>query len=133
VPTESAGDAGPGGRAAGVSTGELLRGWRERAMLTQEQVAELAGLNVRTIRRLDAGAATRPHSRSRAMAHVPYRLLTRVLRRPRYSSTPGYRRLAEASASCLSCQLGDGTGTRSLVWTRFWSKAHATIAATATT
>ena len=35
------------------SLGELLRTWRERALLTQERLAERAGLNVRTIRRLE--------------------------------------------------------------------------------
>jgi tetratricopeptide (TPR) repeat protein/transcriptional regulator with XRE-family HTH domain len=37
----------------------LLRDWRERALLTQEQLAERAGLSARTIRRLESGVATR--------------------------------------------------------------------------
>ncbi|MFC5748430.1 helix-turn-helix domain-containing protein, partial [Actinomadura rugatobispora] len=37
----------------GPPLGELLRGWRERALLTQEQLAERSGLNVRTVRRLE--------------------------------------------------------------------------------
>lgn len=44
--------------------GALLRGWRERALLTQEQVAERAGLSVRTIRRLEGGELRRPRSAS---------------------------------------------------------------------
>ncbi|MFI7126794.1 ATP-binding protein [Nonomuraea sp. NPDC050153] len=44
--------------------GALLRGWRERALLTQEQVAARAGLNVRTVRRLEADELRRPRSAS---------------------------------------------------------------------
>jgi len=39
----------------GPSVGSLLRRWRARALLTQEQLAERAGLSVRTIRRLESG------------------------------------------------------------------------------
>jgi tetratricopeptide (TPR) repeat protein/DNA-binding XRE family transcriptional regulator len=42
---------------SGLQVGSLLRRWRERARLTQEQLAEQAGLNVRTIRRVESGAA----------------------------------------------------------------------------
>ncbi|QFY07440.1 tetratricopeptide repeat protein [Nonomuraea phyllanthi] len=48
----------------GSSLAGLLRGWRERALLTQEQLAALAGLNARTIRRLEAGELQRPRSAS---------------------------------------------------------------------
>ncbi|MFI7697905.1 ATP-binding protein [Nonomuraea sp. NPDC049480] len=44
--------------------GALLRFWRERALLTQEQLAVRAGLNVRTIRRLEAGRLWRPRGAS---------------------------------------------------------------------
>ncbi|MEV0196025.1 NB-ARC domain-containing protein [Nonomuraea sp. NPDC050691] len=44
--------------------GALLRGWRERALLTQEQLAEKADLNVRTVRRLETGALLQPRARS---------------------------------------------------------------------
>ncbi|WP_336203849.1 ATP-binding protein [Nonomuraea sp. LPB2021202275-12-8] len=47
--------------------GPLLRGWRERALLTQEQLAERAGLNVRTVRRLEAGGPRRPRTASIVM------------------------------------------------------------------
>jgi len=42
----------------------LLRQWRHRALLTQEQLAERTGLNVRTIRGLESGPARRPRSAS---------------------------------------------------------------------
>ncbi|WP_268966982.1 ATP-binding protein [[Actinomadura] parvosata] len=46
------------------SAGTLLRGWRKRALMTQEQLAEKAGLNVRTVRRLENGGLWQPRSRS---------------------------------------------------------------------
>ncbi|MDG4821757.1 tetratricopeptide repeat protein [Asanoa sp. WMMD1127] len=42
----------------------LLRAWRERALLTQEQLAERTGLGVRTIRRLETSRLHQPHSGS---------------------------------------------------------------------
>ncbi|MEV0382041.1 tetratricopeptide repeat protein [Nonomuraea sp. NPDC050643] len=42
----------------------LLRSWRERALLTQEELAERAGLNVRTVRRLESGELRRPRGTS---------------------------------------------------------------------
>jgi tetratricopeptide (TPR) repeat protein/transcriptional regulator with XRE-family HTH domain len=56
-------DAGPSAAEAREDLGDLLRLWRERALLTQEQLAERATLSVRTIRRLEAGA-TLPRSAS---------------------------------------------------------------------
>ncbi|GAA1709952.1 helix-turn-helix domain-containing protein [Nonomuraea sp. AD125B] len=44
--------------------GALLRAWRERALVTQEELAARAGLNVRTVRRLEAGALSRPRATS---------------------------------------------------------------------
>ncbi|MGP4101644.1 ATP-binding protein [Nonomuraea sp. KM90] len=44
--------------------GALLRGWRERALLTQEQLAERSGLTARTVRRLESGELRRPRSTS---------------------------------------------------------------------
>jgi tetratricopeptide (TPR) repeat protein/transcriptional regulator with XRE-family HTH domain len=44
--------------------GALLRAWRERALLTQEQLAARAGLHVRTVRRLETGELRRPRSAS---------------------------------------------------------------------
>src|SRR6266508_874075 len=49
-----------GGSALAV----LLRTWRERALLTQEQLAGRAGLGVRTIRRMEAGGLRRPRGES---------------------------------------------------------------------
>jgi tetratricopeptide (TPR) repeat protein/transcriptional regulator with XRE-family HTH domain len=54
----AANSAPPPGGSAGA--GALLQAWRTRALLTQEQLAERAGLSVRTIRRLETHAATRP-------------------------------------------------------------------------
>jgi tetratricopeptide (TPR) repeat protein/transcriptional regulator with XRE-family HTH domain len=53
------------GGNGGVRFGDLLRSLRERALLTQEQLAEHSGLSVRTIRRLERGSAKgRPQSGS---------------------------------------------------------------------
>ncbi|GAA2401109.1 hypothetical protein GCM10010191_05440 [Actinomadura vinacea] len=52
-------DAGPS-----LFFGGLLRGWRERALLTQEQLAERAGLNVRTVRRMESGRLQQPRATS---------------------------------------------------------------------
>ncbi|MET7335787.1 tetratricopeptide repeat protein [Nonomuraea sp. NPDC005650] len=57
------GDAGEEGR----SLGTLLRAWRNRALLTQDQLADRAGINVRTIRRLEGDAVERPRSASLRM------------------------------------------------------------------
>ncbi|GAA5131662.1 ATP-binding protein [Pseudonocardia adelaidensis] len=43
-------------------TGQLLRKWRERALLTQEQLAARAGLSVRSIRRFERGGAAQSTS-----------------------------------------------------------------------
>ncbi|WP_433444939.1 NB-ARC domain-containing protein [Nonomuraea sp. CA-141351] len=56
---DAAGETG-----AGHSAGALLRGWRKRALMTQEQLAEKAGLSVRTVRRLEKGGLWQPRSRS---------------------------------------------------------------------
>ncbi|MEV4178200.1 BTAD domain-containing putative transcriptional regulator [Nonomuraea sp. NPDC049709] len=47
-----------------AALGTLLRTWREGALLTQEELAAKAGLNVRTLRRLEAGDLRRPRSTS---------------------------------------------------------------------
>jgi tetratricopeptide (TPR) repeat protein/transcriptional regulator with XRE-family HTH domain len=46
------------------SLATLVRTWRERAMLTQEQLASRTGLGVRTIRRLESAELHRPRSDS---------------------------------------------------------------------
>ncbi len=49
----------------GKNLAMLLRSWRERAHLTQEELADRAGLNVRTIRRWESnGVLRRPQSTS---------------------------------------------------------------------
>ena len=49
-----ASNSGTAPPTGGVALAALLRTWRERALLTQEQLAERTGLSVRTIRRLEA-------------------------------------------------------------------------------
>jgi transcriptional regulator with XRE-family HTH domain len=46
------------------SLATLLRTWRERALLTQEQLAARAGVSVGTVRGVEAGRITRPRSHS---------------------------------------------------------------------
>ncbi|WP_188197731.1 ATP-binding protein [Nonomuraea sp. SYSU D8015] len=47
-----------------AALGALVRAWRERALLTQEELAARAGLNTRTVRRLETGELRRPRSSS---------------------------------------------------------------------
>ncbi|HEX6682406.1 MAG TPA: tetratricopeptide repeat protein [Candidatus Limnocylindrales bacterium] len=53
----------PPSRTPGHPLARLLRAWRERALLTQHELAERCGLGVRTIRRLETGGH-RPHAAS---------------------------------------------------------------------
>ena len=46
----------------GPSLAALVRTWRERALLTQEQLAVKTGLGVRTIRRLEGDGLRRPRT-----------------------------------------------------------------------
>ncbi|WP_346115234.1 helix-turn-helix domain-containing protein, partial [Nonomuraea maheshkhaliensis] len=59
----SAGTA-EGSGEAGRSLGTLLRAWRDRALLTQEELADRAGVNARTIRRLEGDLVERPRAAS---------------------------------------------------------------------
>jgi tetratricopeptide (TPR) repeat protein/transcriptional regulator with XRE-family HTH domain len=49
---------------SGRDLAALLRAWRERALLTQEELAERTGLADRTIRRLESGGGGRPRGDS---------------------------------------------------------------------
>ncbi|MFG6200161.1 ATP-binding protein [Nonomuraea sp. JJY05] len=64
MPSGARDGAEAGRPVGGPGLGALLRSWRERALLTQEQVAARAGLNVRTVRRLEADELRRPRSAS---------------------------------------------------------------------
>ncbi|MEU8362168.1 tetratricopeptide repeat protein [Nonomuraea sp. NPDC048882] len=89
--------------------GVLLRAWRERALLTQDQLAARAGLNVRTVRRLETGELRRPRSASvRLLAEALdlgeadlatlKRLATGDPRTPRGAWTPPHQLPADAAA-----------------------------------
>jgi transcriptional regulator with XRE-family HTH domain len=49
---------------AGLWLADQMRLWRERALLTQEQLADSTGLGVRTIRRLESRVERRPRNES---------------------------------------------------------------------
>ncbi|MDG4830093.1 helix-turn-helix transcriptional regulator [Solwaraspora sp. WMMD1047] len=56
------GGAGQAGHLSGL--GVALRRFRERALLTQEELALRAGLSARTIRRIESGVLKRPRAES---------------------------------------------------------------------
>ncbi len=62
--TPIASNGGAEASIAGSGLAPLLRAWRERALLTQQQLAERSGLSVRTIRRAESGLGRRPHGTS---------------------------------------------------------------------
>ncbi|MFI7702039.1 ATP-binding protein [Nonomuraea sp. NPDC049480] len=68
--TPGAGDGAMGRLSAEEpALGELLRSWRARALLTQDELAARAGLNARTVRRLESGQLRRARGTSmRALA-----------------------------------------------------------------
>ncbi len=64
MPLEAGNNGQENPPAQKTTLGSLLRVWRERALLTQNQLAGLAGLNERTVRRLEAGELRRPRGSS---------------------------------------------------------------------
>jgi transcriptional regulator with XRE-family HTH domain len=58
-------DTGAAPRTNGpAALAALLRAWRQRELLTQQQLAERSGLGVRTIGRLESGGQRRPRGES---------------------------------------------------------------------
>lgn len=64
MPTGGPFGEGPMKMGTGASLAGLLRSWRERALLTQEQLAERTGVGVRTIRRLESNSIGQPRGGS---------------------------------------------------------------------
>lgn len=62
------------GRGDSHPLGDLVRQHRVAAGLTQEQLAELSGLGLRTIRDLERGRVTRPHRESITLLAAALRL-----------------------------------------------------------
>ena len=73
MPADMRDGAGDVSAPDGLSLGALIRTWRDRALLTQEELAGKTGVSVRTIRRLEGEPGYRPRSRS-------LRLLAEALR-----------------------------------------------------
>lgn len=90
---------------------ELLRGYRRRSGLTQEELAQRAGLGVRTLRDLEAGRVRRPHRESVRLLSAALGLSDEQL--ARFSSAvapsagPG---AAAAAAAQLPADVADFTG-----------------------
>ena len=83
-----------------ASLGVLVRAWRERVLLTQEQLAERAGLSARTVRRLESGDAVRPRNSSLGLLAAALELSE-----------------AEQAALVAAAQAGSGGSADRLVWT----------------
>ena len=97
--------------------GELVRGCRVAAGLTQEELAALSGLDVRTISDIERGRTTRPHRSTvdllaRALGRddlayeaVRARRLAAASRYP--SGTPGVRSSASRAAELAAPESAD--------------------------
>ena len=111
--------------------GTLLKAWRKRALLTQEQLADRSGVSVRTVRKLEAGQVRRPHGQSlqRLAGALELTEQERAALSTAQQAAPAVRRLAPATPpwqlpmdvpgftgraeqlARLDALLADGTGT----------------------
>ncbi len=87
-----------------TSLGALLRTWRERALLSQEQLAARAGVSVRTIRRLES-EGTRPHGDSVRLLAQALGLSEAELALFAAAAQPGEPNAATGSATGVPRQL----------------------------
>src|SRR5712692_6610953 len=67
VRTEARGQQALASHPKGSSFGDLVRKWRWRAGLTQEELADRSGLSVRAIRDLESGRIAQPRPGSQRL------------------------------------------------------------------
>jgi transcriptional regulator with XRE-family HTH domain len=101
---------------APVGLGDLVRRFRDRAMLSQQALAERSGLSPRTVRALEIGQVRRPHAESIRLLSLALDLgpadreaLVRSARTPRRPRPPPTRSAAPAE---LPPSPADFTGRR---------------------
>ncbi len=103
--------------------GTLMRGFRQRALLTQEELASRAGLSARTIRRLESSQLRRPRQATiRVLAHhldltaeEQAALVAAADADPRPESSPPGSPVAAAGPDELPADIPDFTGRPDLV------------------
>src|SRR5215207_5059189 len=103
------GAADPAGRPP---LGALARAWRERALLTQEQLAERSGLGLRTVRRLEATGECR--FRGRSILLLADALGLSADERARMAEAAGTGRRPPADPDSVTCQLAAALRDQSL-------------------